>query len=163
MSLRILLIASAAIIIPAAGVTAALAQDGPPRRGAALEELDTNQDGEISRAEADARRQAMFAEIDTNGDGALSIEEMTAHREARRAERQERRRARGFGRLDQNGDGQISADEFSGPALSRFERADLDENGVVTETELALVREQMRSRRGEGRARRRGQRQGRGS
>lgn len=171
MTLRKKLIVGAAILLPVAGITfAATAQDGHKRdHGRMIERLDTNDDGQISKAEATAERQARFAEMDANGDGALSIDEMIAHREQKRAERMARRQQRGFSRLDTNGDGQISADEFAQPADRRFARADLDENGVVTDTELAILREarhDRRMRRGERRGRRGGElrfEQGRGS
>lgn len=75
-----------------------------------FERLDTNRDGSITRAEADAAkaqwaargeqvRAAMLKRVDTNGDQAISKAEALAQAEQR------------FARLDTNRDGRIDADE----------------------------------------------------
>lgn len=61
------------------------------RGQAQLEEIDTNADGAISRAEHDAHQRARFTALDQDGDGEVSkaefAEEMKARREAFKAKR----------------------------------------------------------------------------
>ena len=146
----------------ASGLAYAQGGPGPHERGAFMQErfadLDTNGDGRITRAEAEARAAADFAAADTDGDGALSEEEATAFHQARhaermalheerRAERHEERGGRHFERAAGD-DGIIDADEFAAHGLHRFEMADLDENGEVTQTEMELVASAMGGRHG---------------
>ena len=66
------------------------AQAGPGKghrgHGAHIMNMDTNRDGSITRAEAEASIAAQFAEIDGNSDGFVTQDEMKAHHEAKRAE-----------------------------------------------------------------------------
>ncbi len=105
-------------------------------RGARLEDLfkraDTDGDGAVSKAELDAAREARFKEMDTDGSGKVSAEEIVAWRMKRRAERW-------IARRDADGDGELSLDETPN-RTDRIMRFDLDENGVVTRTELRLAR-----------------------
>ncbi len=54
--------------------------------GGHLEKLDTNGDGTVARAEAEAAALVQFGEIDANKDGFLTQDEMKSAHEARRAE-----------------------------------------------------------------------------
>jgi len=144
-----------------AGAASALAQSAHaenPRgqHGERLQALDTNGDGDISRAEVDAARQARFAEADANGDGAISEAEFTAAMEARASERRDRRQASAFTRADANGDGVISMDETGGRIDAMFERVDADGDGIITAAEREAAKSAMRERAGEGRRGRRG-------
>ncbi len=65
---------------------------------------DANDDGVVTRAEAQAHAGKMFAKMDANNDGALN----EADREARKAER----KTKMFEALDADSNGQISRDEF---------------------------------------------------
>ncbi len=65
---------------------------------------DANEDGVLTRAEAEAHAKAMFVKLDVNKDGKLD----QADRAARHAER----RAQMFDRLDANKDGSISKAEW---------------------------------------------------
>ena len=65
---------------------------------------DANNDGVLTRAEAETHAKAMFVKLDVNKDGKLD----KADREARRAQMREEM----FKRLDTNGDGMISKAEF---------------------------------------------------
>jgi len=127
----------------------AYAQPGPgPDRSEAMEdrfaELDINGDGALVRSEVETKIANDFASADQDGNGTLSEDEARAFHEARREERRERRRAqRGEGRFERGAgeDGVIDQAEFTAHGMNRFERADLDENGVVTQTEMTLVAE----------------------
>lgn len=88
---------------------AAVAVAAPEGHGMArLKAADTNGDGLISKAEAQAalpRLYAHFDQIDTNHDGQISPEEL-------RAAHEQRKNAM-FDRMDANHDGVISRDEFN--------------------------------------------------
>jgi len=112
-------------------------------------ELDSNGDGIITDNEVEAKIAADFATADVDGNGSLSEDEAETYHQARHEERRERRRERrGGGRFERaaGDDGVIDRSEFAERGMERFEMADLDENGVVTETEMRLVG-QARSRR----------------
>lgn len=65
--------------------------DHPPMMHHMMEEMDTDKDGSISKAEWTAKGDKMFSEIDTNHDGKLTPDEMKAHHEAKKAEWDKRR------------------------------------------------------------------------
>ena len=89
----------------AMAVAAPEAGHGPMAR---LKAADTNGDGLISKAEADAslpRLAKHFDQIDTNHDGQISPEELkAAHQNMKNAM---------FDKMDANHDGVISRDEFN--------------------------------------------------
>lgn len=115
---------------------------------AMFEQADADGDGGLSAAEIEAARAARFAEMDADGSGGVDAAELAMWRIKQRAEREIKRR-------DANSDGVLQLDELPnrGARLMRF---DLDENGVVTKTELQLAQ----GRRG-GREMERGWRRGR--
>ncbi len=120
-----------------------------------LEAVDTNGDGNVTRAELDAQRAEKFAQADANGDGAVSFAEMEAFRETERARRQADRAQRRFEMMDADGDGAIGPDEFGGRAERMFDRVDTDGDGVITEDERSVAKDRMRQHRGK-----RGERRG---
>ena len=104
-----------------AGAAAAVLVSAPAMAQQARGEFDRAQG--ITRGEVETRVRQVFARVDTNRDGFVTQAEAQAARQAFRAnrqeQRQERREAR-FARLDTNRDGSISRAEFS----ARQERAD---------------------------------------
>ena len=111
--------------------------------------------GDITRAAAIADAERRFAELDADGNGTLDATEMRRGFEMRRAAQAqhagERRRAhsragphrgRGFQR------GLATLADFRARAERRFDRHDLDGNGVITRAE----QEQLRARRAGARA-----------
>lgn len=122
---------------------------GPPPM---LEEIDLNQDGNISKDEVSAHRAERFTNADANGDNLVTAEEFEAFAEAERARKQEQRRAKRFARMDADGDGFITAAEHEAAADKRmdrmFDRIDTDGDGVITETEREAAKEMMKERRG---------------
>ncbi|QDC09285.1 EF-hand domain-containing protein [Oceanicola sp. D3] len=82
-----------------------LAQDGR-----AFERIDSNSDGQISRAEIDALRGTVFDLMDSNGNGSLTRAEVEDAQAA--AEGRMKQGARRLWRSDANGDGAVTRVEF---------------------------------------------------
>ncbi|MEO1037949.1 MAG: hypothetical protein AAFX09_00250 [Pseudomonadota bacterium] len=132
-------------------------QGGGP--GAALRMLqlaDLNGDNTVTRAEIQQLRTEEFAYRDRNGDGFLDSEDRSptsqramALREASddRPRREARRVMRRMERMDANGDRRISQAEFVDAENRLFDRADANDDGAVTPSELDALVEQGRDRR----------------
>ena len=107
--------------------------------------------GDISRAAAIADAERRFAQLDTNRNGTLEREEMRKAFEQRRAGRGDGARQGGPDRRRPDGPraggprnaGPVTLDQFRARAEQRFDRLDLDRNGVIT----AAEREQLRAQR----------------
>ena len=146
---RTTLLALALMAVTVSGLALAHGHDGArPHRmhGDRLQQLDTDKDGRISRAEAAARprlaerfaemdadrngfldkadrqarhaarREAFFAKADANRDGKLTRAELDAAHEARRAEMEARRKQH---------------------ADARFARMDTNKDGAISREEMA--------------------------
>lgn len=119
---------------------AAFAHDNGGGRGDHMDrpsfaEIDTDGDGQLTKAELAAVRAAKFAERDTDGNGEISLEEMAAGHEGRKAGRMERM----FKYLDTDESGGISLSEMTQKddrAEKRFVMMDADENGTISEEEF---------------------------
>lgn len=108
-----------------------------------FERLDTDKNGEISRAEIDAAREARkqrLAEMDTDKDGHVSREERRAYF----AKEIEARRTEAFAKADANGDGGLNLDEYKARAADRaaqqFARLDRNGDGKLVPDELKFQR-----------------------
>jgi len=138
----------------------------PPPPGAAERWAahDTDGDGAISLAEAQANAPRLaenFAKFDTDGDGKITRTEMHAVRSATREERQARAEER-YRAADTNGDGAIDLAEAQAGmprAAQKFGDIDADGNGQLTREEM---RTYMHAHRGEGMHRGQGMQQGQG-
>lgn len=82
---KILTITTMAAVLAA---VPALANDGKMEAKADhyFEQMDTDNDGKISREEHDAFSDKMFTEADTNKDGAVSRDEMMAQKKKEKAD-----------------------------------------------------------------------------
>ena len=118
------------------------------RHAERFEQTDVNGDGAISLDEVRARDLERFAEIDVNTDGFLTQDEMIAFKEAQRRARLERRVARRFENLDSDGDGLISAAEHAAREHPMFERADANEDGLLTMEEIRAAAPKRHGRHG---------------
>ena len=109
------------------------------RKGHGLQRLleaDTNSDGQITRAEAQASRGARFDELDQNNDGVLGEDERRYKKGRFGSSRDGEGRGQGFGRMDQNQDGEVSRDEFLARPDRIFERLDENHDDVISAEEL---------------------------
>lgn len=140
---------------PAPGTAPAPGQHGDMHRhmehggGMWMKSIDTDGDGTISKAEADA----LFNRIDANHDGKLDKNEMSAYRKAsmeqRRAEMQKEFEAK-FKAADKNGDGALTKDEVQAgmPRLARrFDQLDANHDGKLTLAEIKAGMEKMHQER----------------
>ncbi len=123
--------------------------------GEAFARADANNDGKVTRDEANAWLAARFAEIDANKDGGLTIEEIRAFYAARRGEgrgppegmreRMESNQAARFRFIDADLDGKITLPELRVMADAMFRSMDADSDGALARAEV-----QRRGRRGDG-------------
>ena len=104
---------------------------------------DTDGDGRVSRAEAEAagskRSSEWFEKLDTNKDGYVTRDEISNAKATRHADMKARFDER-FKDADANNDGQLSLDEVQAklPRLAdRFSALDKDKNGSLSREELA--------------------------
>jgi Ca2+-binding EF-hand superfamily protein len=126
---------AASILILSPGAQAA--GEKPQRMGTEkFDALDTNHDGAISREEAAAARHLaeVFDQVDANHDGKVLPAELKAYAKTHRG--------KGMEKLDTNGDGVITRDEAakSKKMASRFDAADADKDGRVTEREATALK-----------------------
>lgn len=97
-----------------------------------MREADTDDDGTISRAEADAFMAARAKAVDADGDGKITAAEVEAYRDKRRQERMaERLKA-----FDADGDGVVSVAEFEKAQTWRLARADRNGDGRIERGEM---------------------------
>jgi Ca2+-binding EF-hand superfamily protein len=139
------------LMIPAALVLPAMAEDGPPRGPQMVfETLDLDGDGMVTLEEMEGARVARFAEADANGDGLLDRDELMAGG----SERMARGIDRMMDRADADGDGALSQEELAGLRSGRrgpeaiFQRFDADGDGSLSAAEFEQAAEAMRERRG---------------
>lgn len=114
---------------------------GKFRRGAMLKHLleaDTNDDGQITKAEATAFKEKKFAEIDKNGDGVLTDDERPRRGGGDKAGRPGR-----MHRADADGDGKVTKAEFVVGSTRWFERLDADGDEIITQQELESAEQRM--------------------
>jgi len=133
----------------------AAAQQAAPTRtalinglGASFKAVDTNGDGFISAAEAQAAEakileqrvararanvEAEFTKLETNKDGQLSKAEFMAA--APTAPNVPANGQAIVNQLDTNKDGKISLDEYRAPRLAMFDKLDTNKDGTISATE----------------------------
>jgi hypothetical protein len=73
-----------------AGAAMAEHHEGGYHKGKMMERVDTDGDGQISKAEFMAKHEEQFSKVDVNGDGMLSKDEMKAARSERKEKMKER-------------------------------------------------------------------------
>jgi len=108
-----------------------------------FERMDTDKNGQVTRAEGKAEAERLFARMDANKDGQLTRQESN---DGARAIRQEELGTR-FRALDTNSDGRLSAEESKLPAHF-FERLDANKDHALTLAEFQAVPDFGADRRG---------------
>lgn len=145
--------AASVLLLPACANESPHMPAGRPAVDRLFEAYDRNDDGQISMQEQAAVRSAQFDWADTNGDSFIDALEMDALQDEFRS-RAAGRRGGGRGsdggrlaRLGADGDGRLSEAEFERSRNPMLERADLNNDGSVTRTELDQVIAQFRATR----------------
>ncbi len=101
-----------------------------------IEQLDADENGELSRAEIDSGLESRIANADANGDGNVDLEEFQPlFLEIIRS-----RMVDGFQKLDADGDAVITPEEFQGPINRIMSRLDRDEDGTLSAEEMQMRR-----------------------
>jgi Ca2+-binding EF-hand superfamily protein len=141
-NLQFSFVALGAAILLAALVDASASDKRGDRADRMWQELDADKDGRISKAEADAGKRGHlsehFSEIDSNQDGFVTREEMQAKRAAMRSQMRDKAQQK-WQEADLNSDGQLSLDEAQAKlprVAQRFNELDGDKNGYLTQEEL---------------------------
>ena len=111
------ILAAVALLI---GSGLAFAQQAPAMHEGHLDQLDSDDNGGVSRAEYQAFMTAGFAKLDSNGDGVLVQSEVT---EVLTPEQ--------FAAIDADGDGRASRDEFLNQVMRDFASADRGGDGQL--------------------------------
>ena len=114
-----------------------------------FEELDIDNDGQITAEELAAHRAARFDKTDTDGDGKLSRDELLGAAK----ERSEKRVDRMIGRFDDDGDGSLSREEMPRRHAKKdggrfFKKLDADGSGAISKEEFETARERMQEHHG---------------
>lgn len=125
-----------------------IAQAGGHKGGGAhMEKLDTNSDGAISRAEAEAAAGAAFAQIDANADGFLTQAEHKAAHEAHRAEMKAKWEEKRAGKEPREPKGERDPAKMEArkakmaeKATERFTEVDTDGDGQWSKAEFTVHR-----------------------
>jgi hypothetical protein len=117
--------------------TQALAQDGAGERGGRAMQ-------DMTRAQAQQRADMMFQRFDLNHDGSVTRQEAEQARTELGfgGQRVEKMIAQAFGDAQS-----LTLQQFEAQALTRFDRDDLNHDGVVTVAERQQVRAQLKAER----------------
>lgn len=141
----LLLAAGVAVVLaPAAGFAKGEGRGHGPRID--FETLDTDGNGEVTKAEMAAAADARFAESDTDGDGFLTKEEISE----KAGKRAEKRMNRMFEHRDADKDGKLSMAELRPDQErmdKRFSRVDADNSGGISKAEFEAAKKDRKGRR----------------
>jgi Ca2+-binding EF-hand superfamily protein len=102
-----------------------------------FKKMDTNSDGQISRAEHAAGAKLMFTQCDANKDNAVTAAEMdaavVAHGE--KPAKHDKSSAEKIKMIDQNGDGQLTTAEHTAGSEQMFGKMDTNADGTLSKEE----------------------------
>ncbi|MEH6756069.1 MAG: EF-hand domain-containing protein [Parasphingorhabdus sp.] len=116
--------------------TPSLAQPNFDQFAARMMEADANGDNQISREEMSVWRKTQWAKMDRDHDGYFSKEDLPRFARAKwdNGRPLEMRKI-----YDHNHDGRISRAEFINSPMAMFDRADSNNDNVVTRSEIELA------------------------
>jgi Ca2+-binding EF-hand superfamily protein len=99
-------------------------------------EADSNKDGSIDKAEAQAMHEKHFNKMDVNHDGKLSEEEVKANKHGAMSKHDKGEMA--FKKADKDNDGTVDREEAKAlPKVSKnFDAIDVDKDGTVDHDEV---------------------------
>jgi Ca2+-binding EF-hand superfamily protein len=117
--------------VQGAGGAQAAAVDTTPPEDYALVTFDANHDGQLSKDELEAGLKALYAKADTSGDGFLSSSEVRPINDKLLANQG------GSPIIDWNADGKIDMSEFASQWRTKFDRSDVNSDGILDARELA--------------------------
>jgi hypothetical protein len=100
--------------------------------GRLMEQLDTNQDGALSKAEVEGVRDQKLAQFDADKNGTLSLDEF----QGLWLDMMRPGMVRGFQRFDEDGDGQLTGAEMLEPFDRMLARLDDNGDGTLSRDEL---------------------------
>lgn len=143
--------------------------DAVARADARFDRMDADKDGKLTPQDRAVRGKdradRMFAALDTDGNGQISRAEFDAGRD-KRMDRREAHDGRGKGmgrmghrgpggpgmgamrgKMDADGDKIVTREEFQAQALAMFDRADANKDGTVTPEERQAVRAAWKAKR----------------
>lgn len=133
------------------GFAVAVQAQPPMKFGGGILQLDSDGDGRVSRVEFQPpqhRRGGPFERADSDGDGTVSRDDLVAAIDESADEREQRMRERAIQRFDEadaDGNGVVTQEERENLA---FSRADADGDGFVTEEEVEAMHANRKSMRG---------------
>jgi Ca2+-binding EF-hand superfamily protein len=108
-----------------AALGSGLPAEAQPRRGGALQMLDTDHDGTVDLNEAKRAASTLFDRLDRDRDGTLDRRELAG-----------RLSARELAAADPDKDGTLTKDEYLAVVERRFRAADPDRDGTLDAKEL---------------------------
>ncbi len=103
-----------------AGTTASFAQQGAAMQEGHMKQLDTGQDGSVSKAEYQTFMTEAFAKLDKNSNGSLDQGEVTGILTVEQ-----------FDALDGNNDDRVTRTEFMAQVMKDFASADRSGDGQL--------------------------------
>jgi Ca2+-binding EF-hand superfamily protein len=110
-----------------------------------FDDVDTNHDGAISKAEADAYHNKHFKQLDANSDGKITREELTATGMKCHEKSQTKFKDRFYQRFDEidiNHDGMLSKDETEigmPMVFKHFDEVDANHDGKISKEEIKAM------------------------
>lgn len=108
-------------------------------------QMDTDGDGQISRAEHAVGAQQMFARMDANHDGIVTFDEMDAKWSDKKADKHRQLSAsEKISKVDQNNDGQLTSAEHASSSDLMFDKMDTNRDGYLSRAELSAGHDMMK-------------------
>jgi Ca2+-binding EF-hand superfamily protein len=111
-----------------------------------FKKMDTNGDGQVTRAEHAAGARQMFTQCDANQDGIVTAAEMDALHAAKdeKPGKHEKSSSEKIKMLDQNGDGQLTLAEQEAGSEKMFATMDKNADGSLSKEECHDAKKEMK-------------------